>query len=82
MIHTMNIIVSNIRVPENKYKMWKAMAADEGLSINAFLIKGMDKITKEKQLGGEANPFDRIRRAAMLPNKPMGANDDDKVIYG
>ncbi|MEK9200556.1 MAG: hypothetical protein AAB909_01135 [Patescibacteria group bacterium] len=78
----MNVVVSNIRVPENKYKMWKDMAADEGVSINTFLIKGMDKIAKDKQLGVDANPFDRIRRAAKLPNKPMGWSDEDAAIYG
>jgi hypothetical protein len=79
----MNTVISNIRVPENKYQMWKAMAAEGGLSLNEFLIRGMDRVFKEEQFGKTKRvKLSQLKEIAKMANKPMGWSQEDEAIYG
>ena len=86
------IVVSNVRFPYQEWIMVKSAAADIGMSINEYFqylsnqetirnITGTKKLiphtTREKA-------FEALLKFAnrKVKGKPMGANEDDKIIYG
>lgn len=87
------IIVSNIRVPEVNWLQIRTRAAELGLSVNEYLNQVINIVTTRDLLGVKPqkgkNKIDKKRNEfsqkmaaiAKLPNHPMGANEDDKIIY-
>lgn len=82
-------VVSNIRFPEDEWIQLKSAAYSMGISVNEYIrflfhtesIKSMTgvKTSKFKKSGYEAmGAFINRQRKG----KPMGASEDDKIIYG
>jgi 4-aminobutyrate aminotransferase-like enzyme len=85
------IVVSNVRFPYEEWMAVKAAASDMNMSINEYfrylsnaeIIKKMTGIRKKtkKTTGYEA--LDNLLKFAKThKGHPMGANNDDKAIYG
>lgn len=81
-------IVTNLRIDEQDWLRIKAMAAEAGLSVNEYvnsLIKTistkMELALNEKELKEEKSIWD-LPKLAKIKDKPMGASEDDKIIYG
>lgn len=85
------IVVSNVRFPYHQWQQVRSAAADLGMSINEYFqyLSNVDQIKKmtglkknpKKKSGYEA--LDKLLEFAKThKGKPMGANNDDKAIYG
>lgn len=86
-----NIVTTNVRTPQDDYAQYKMMADEMGMSFNAYYNWVMKKASNVIQLGGDVSNIRKKRKLDLrdLPNamkkikdKPMGANEDDKIIYG
>lgn len=92
MIHTMSgkIIVTNLRIKEEVWLQIKAYASELGISANEYLnllakrevSKASFKKTTIKRNARKQNIFDALLAISKKPNKPMGASQEDKIIYG
>lgn len=89
----MKNIVTNLRIPENDWFRVKAEAANLGVSVNTYMkqlidaatIQQMipDRRTGKKSKKSHYQPlWDIIEKISKIPNKPMDASEDDKIIYG
>lgn len=85
------IVVSNVRFPYEDWMIVRSSAASMGMSINEYFqyLSNVDQIKKttglkknpKKKSGYEA--LDQLLKFAKThKGRPMGANDDDKAIYG
>lgn len=83
------IVVSNVRFPEDEWLQLRAAAFSMGVSANEYIrylfrtesVKSMTGIkeSRSEKSGYEAmGVFINRRRKG----KPMGASEDDKIIYG
>lgn len=90
---TQKIITTNIRVPEEDWVELKSLASRMGMSSNEYVKRAIritknrdnllsnDQIKRKKKNGYEA--LDKFIKAARnAKGKPMGASEDDKIIYG
>ena len=86
------IVVSNVRFPYADWMMVKSGAASMDMSINEYFQYLSNRETI-RQITGTKQPLPHSSREkayeAMLKfanrkikGKPMGANEDDKIIYG
>ena len=89
----MKTIVTNLRIPEDDWMRVKAAAANSGVSVNTYMKQLIDTATvqhmipdrsiKKKSKQSYYQPlWDTINKIAQMPNKPMGASEEDKIIYG
>ena len=86
----MNMIVTNLRVPEDKYRRHKVMAAEEGMSFNEYVIQTLEEKAREKQFGKPAKKVKKLDFYEAMeeflkddhPNEPMGLSKEDEIIYG
>ncbi|MBI4991009.1 hypothetical protein HZB96_02835 [Candidatus Gottesmanbacteria bacterium] len=87
------IVISNIRVPEDIWFQAKAMAVHSGMSMNEYINKlitisfvkqMLGTIEKKRQRKNKKREefFQKILDVAKLPNRPMDASEEDKIIYG
>lgn len=91
------IIVTNLRIPEPMWMQIKATAAGFGMSFNEYIQYLVNDSTRKTFFGykeGKAFPkkrrtlkksgYDLLLELARMPyeRKPMGASEDDKIIYG
>lgn len=85
------IVVSNIRFPEDEWIQLKSAAFSMGMSVNKYMrylfyadtvrsITGVKK-NKARPRGYEALE-ELIALASKSKCKPMGASEEDKIIYG
>lgn len=84
------IVVSNVRFPYEDWMIVKSMASDMNMSINEYIrytcrIDSIKKITGLKKIKAKkrgSDPFkDLLNFVKTHKGKPMGANEDDKIIY-
>lgn len=86
------IVVSNVRFPYEDWMMVKSGAANMGMSINEYFqylsnaevirsITGTKKVKLTSKARGYAALVEFIKFAETHKDKPMGANEDDKIIY-
>jgi len=85
------MVVSNIRFPQNDWIMLKTVAAGHDMSVNEYLqyivrIQTVKDMTGIKRNKPKKNPYkamdDFIEFTRTHKNKPMGASEEDKIIYG
>lgn len=88
------MIVTNLRIPEQNYLAVKAMAAESGMSLNEYLNELADISAKKKFFGIKVGGIQKKSKSKTIyealwniankpySKKPMGANEDDKIIYG
>lgn len=81
-------IVTNLRIDETDWLRIKAMAAEAGLSVNEYINSLIKTISTkielaldQKELKEEKSIWD-LPKLAKIKDKPMGASEDDKIIYG
>ncbi|MBI4066784.1 hypothetical protein HY407_00220 [Candidatus Gottesmanbacteria bacterium] len=89
-----NIVTTNVRIPKNQYMQAKNNAADLDMSLNEYINTLIEEDTKNtffghkgKKVTGakkEDSPYQALLDLAKKPYKPepMGASEDDKIIYG
>lgn len=87
------IIVTNLRIPEQNYLAVKAMAAEAGMSLNEYLNELTDISAKNKFFGVKEGGIHKKSKPKTIyealwkianksyTRKPMGANENDKIIY-
>ena len=84
------IVVTNLRIGEANYLAVKALAAEEGLSVNEYLNMIIWEYSGRKQLGikpgkksrGMKRFWEIYKIMEGKPGRGMGASEDDKLIYG
>ena len=87
------IVVSNIRIPENDWRQAKMVAASRGMSVNEYIhqlitvasTRNMLGIKKQKRQKKKTNKdfFQAMIDLAKVRHyHPMGASEEDKIIYG
>ena len=71
----------------------KSMAAEAGMSVNEYINQVLMTEGTRKMLGdvktrykrrktkSREDFFQKILDLAKMPNEPMGASEDDKIIY-
>ncbi|MDO8610038.1 MAG: hypothetical protein Q7R95_05790 [bacterium] len=83
-----NMVVTNLRMERHEWLQIKAMAGEAGLSVNEYIKTMLRKIEARKNLGLDTHEKAMIRfirgieRISKMKNKPMGASEEDKIIYG
>lgn len=86
------IIVSNIRFPEDEWIELKAAAYSMGMSANEY-IRYLNQVDSARSMTGvkkrrarKLKGYDALRGligiASRARGKPMGASEEDKIIYG
>lgn len=89
----MKTVVTNLRIPEDDWMRVKAAAANSGMSVNTYMkqlidtatVQHMipDRTTEKKSKRSHYQPlWDTIQKIAQIPNMPMEASEEDKIIYG
>lgn len=83
-----DMVTTNLRLPRQDWLMIKTLAAEEGKSFNEYMrvmaenmalsLTGESKVFAKKKL----SIWDLSKVARGIKGKPMGANEDDKIIYG
>lgn len=89
------MIISNVRFPESDWLTARVIARELGMSMNQFLYSAMQTETKRLSLGVAKSKTGRqkrvtgygaldalLREVKKMKDKPMGASEDDKIIYG
>ena len=86
------IVVSNIRIPEEDWVLAKTAAAAKSMSVNAYIhelinaasTRDMVGTIKQKRRKRQSRKdfFQAILDISKLPQHPMGASEEDKIIYG
>lgn len=87
------IVVSNVRFPVDEWMQLKFAASSMNMSNNEYLrhvvradsiksITGSKKVKLTPRAKAYAALEKFIKFAATHKGKPMGANEDDKIIYG
>jgi hypothetical protein len=87
------IVTTNLRIPEESWLEVKSLAARMGMSSNEYVKRAVtlavnsDQIATEEKLERKRKiPFAALlqlaEKVAKMPNKPMGASEEDQVIYG
>ena len=83
-----DIVTSNLRLPRQDWLMIKTLAAEEGKSFNEYMRALAENMAlsltgeNEGKRGKKLSIWDLPRVARGIKGKPMGANEDDKIIYG
>lgn len=86
------IVTTNLRMEKNAWRQVKAVAGELGMSANEYLNSLVWENIGRRELNGEEKARSRYKRKeekfwqiykiAKMPNKPMGASLEDKIIYG
>lgn len=84
------IVVTNLRIPIQDWLLVKSMAGELGISVNEYLNMLIQESSGKKQLGIRVDKRRRSEKQFWdIPNimkgkyyKPMGASEEDKIIYG
>jgi hypothetical protein len=81
------MVVTNLRILEEDYSMVRIRAGELGMSLNEYFNwlaqqdnSMIDKSNKKNQVSVYEAFADLGKRK--IKDKPMGANEDDKIIYG
>ena len=83
-----DMVTTNLRLPRQDWLMIKTLAAEEGKSFNEYMRKLAENmalsLTEESGVirKKKLSIWDLRRAAKGIKSKPMGANEDDKIIYG
>lgn len=81
-------IVTNLRIDEMDWLRIKAMAAETGLSANEYILRLIKTISTKIELALDQKEIKQeysiwnLSKLAKIKDKPMGASEDDKIIYG
>lgn len=85
-------IVTNVRVDHNRYAQLKIRAGELGMSVNAYMNWLIQRDVSTAQFPQPKKTKTKKRKSiydALLElahkkykYKPMGASEDDKIIYG
>ena len=83
------LVVTNLRIPEYRYRKHKALAAEEGLSFNEYVDRMLEEKLNEKQFGisqkkvPKKDFYEAMDKFLddLHPNEPMGLSEQDKTIY-
>lgn len=89
----MKTIVTNLRIREDDWMRVKAAAANSGVSVNTYMKQLIDTATIQHMIPNHRTGkkskhshyqplWDAIKKIAQIPNKPMDASEEDKIIYG
>lgn len=80
-----NIVVSNIRVPENEWKQIKIMATELGMSVNQFLREIINQTILKKQFiplnKKKLAPIWKVYQLAKKKDKDKKLSLEDEIIY-
>ena len=90
MFHTMQTVVTNLRIPEDEYRRQKLLAVEDGGSFNEYVVRALRDKAMEKRFGktvrrkGRKDFYEAMEEmlADKTPNQPMGLSEEDMVIYG
>lgn len=83
------MVSTNLRIPEHEWLQIRAMAAEKGLSANEYVRRIIKKFSTQ-EVTSPSSEEEEYRNAPIwdLPrlmkkgkDKPMGASEDDKIIY-
>ncbi len=83
-----NMVITNLRIPESDYLRIKARAQDLGMSLNGYFNYLITKLAPRNSVAIKSAPqtsfYQALRKLANKPykRKPMGASEEDKIIYG
>ena len=81
-------VVTNLRIPEDRYLMVKSAAAEMGISINEYVNRIISAAPIVAQFGRpkktKKNIYDALAEISkkVAGDKPMGLSDEDEIIYG
>lgn len=81
----MQMTVTNLRIPDYRYRKHKALAAEKDLSFNEYVNRMLEEKMLEKQFPAKKKDFYEVMEKLMNdphPNEPMGLSAEDEVIYG
>ncbi len=86
----MNMVVTNLRLPEDEYLTLKALASEEKLSFNEYVRKslvGMPVVTqfgKSKSKKPKKDIYQALLELAKkgCEGEGMGLSGEDEIIYG
>lgn len=85
------MITTNVRMTDEDMMNAREMAREMGMSFNGYVNWLMREASTVIPLGGKVSDIGKTKRldlrnlakeARKIKNKPMGANEDDKIIYG
>lgn len=80
-----NIVVSNIRIPENEWRQIKIMAAELGMSVNQFLREIINQTILKKQFISlnkkKLAPIWRVYQLAKKKGKAKKLSLEDQIVY-
>lgn len=87
------MVVTNLRINEHDWNQIRAVAAEMGLSANKYVERLIKESTIQRELGlpkqikaikkKEKNFLLELHKLAKkVEHKPMGASEEDKIIYG
>lgn len=93
MIMNQTMVTTNLRLPYVDWIQVRALAAEEGMSVNEYVNYMINVVSKARGLavGPERIPLKPVKRdpiwgwpdlAAKLKMRPMGLSADDELIYG
>jgi len=86
----MNMVVTNLRIPDYRYRKHKALAVEDDLSFNEYVNLMLEEKMLEMQFSRKKgqrvkkNDFYDAMDALINdshPNEPMGASAEDEIIY-
>jgi len=86
-------VTTNLRIPADEWANVRSLASRLGVRSNEYLKRAVrlsinrDQLTSTSELKFKKEkpyqPLDEfLATAKSVPSKPMGASDDDKIIYG
>ena len=88
------MVVTNLRIPQENWLQVKAEAAQYGISVNDYIQRLIDEKSRKTFFAYKEKGVKRQAKKRRLyqplwdiidkpyNRKPMGASEDDKIIYG
>lgn len=91
------MVTTNLRVPADEWHEFKNFASELDVSTNHLINQVIKKINVQKSFVSDLvkvpvkhfrkktknhDPIWDLAKLAKMPNKPMGASKEDKIIYG
>ena len=81
---TDSMVITNLLVPADEWYEFKNFAGELGVSVNILINKLIRKVNVQKSFVSDLkhDSIWDLPELAKMPNKPMGASEEDKIIYG
>ena len=82
-------VITNLRIDEDEWLQVKTMAASQGISVNEYItriirMENIKEVLGRKNVKSVPKGYQALLdlAASNYKRKPMGASEDDKVVYG